>query len=101
MFAFTPFSDLEIGREYYISTADGKKYKGIFDEYECSYLNDEEMQQFASFVTKSLSYHFLEEDDFYDVQIIKTRAHVARQNMECRALNMILKRVVNEEFQWL
>ena len=43
-------------------------------------------------------------DEYYDLKGIKTlveNAKLARQSMEHRALNMILKKVVNEEFQWL
>ena len=39
---------------------------------------------------------------YYDVEEMKVKvaAEKARQQMEQRSLNMILKRVVNEEFQW-
>ena len=40
-------------------------------------------------------------DIVYDLDKIKQASKRARQQMEQRALNMILKRVVNEEFQWL
>ena len=47
---------------------------------------------------------FDREDIFYNaekyINEIKDKARKARQRMETRALNMILKRVVNEEFQW-
>ena len=39
-------------------------------------------------------------DIVYDLDQIKQYAKQARQNMEQRALNMILKEIVNEEFQW-
>jgi len=34
------------------------------------------------------------------MNILIKNARLARENMEKRALNMILKRLVNEEFQW-
>jgi len=34
------------------------------------------------------------------MKIIVNNAKMARQNMEKRALNIILKKIVNEEFQW-
>jgi hypothetical protein len=37
---------------------------------------------------------------FYDWEEIREKSKRARQQMEQRALNMILKRLVNEEFQW-
>lgn len=39
-------------------------------------------------------------DIIYDLDKIKQLAKRARQEMEQRSLNMILKRLVNEEFKW-
>jgi hypothetical protein len=39
-------------------------------------------------------------DIFYDWEEIREKSKRARQQMEQRSLNMILKRLVNEEFQW-
>ena len=39
-------------------------------------------------------------DTFYDLEEIRENGKKARQAMEKRALDIILKRVVNEEFQW-
>jgi len=39
-------------------------------------------------------------DQFYDVEDIKFKANNARQNMEKRALDTILKKIVNENFEW-
>lgn len=41
------------------------------------------------------------DDKFYDAEEIKETAQKARQQMDTRALNQILKRVVNETFKWL
>ena len=98
--AYTPFHDLVSGREYFILRSNGKKYKGIFDDYKYSYLNDDEVEIFAQFQTKHLSYFCNASDKFYDVIYIKINAYIARHNMELRALKKILKRVVNEDFQW-
>jgi hypothetical protein len=47
---------------------------------------------------------FYKEDKFYDAEMyinnIKDMANNARQNMESRALEKILKRIVNEHFEW-
>jgi len=47
---------------------------------------------------------FDREDTFYDgvkyINQIKDNARKARQQMESRALNKILKGIVNEEFKW-
>lgn len=41
------------------------------------------------------------EDIYYDWDEIRDNARKAREAFEQRALNQILKRLVNEEFQWL
>jgi hypothetical protein len=45
-------------------------------------------------------YSFYEEDYYYDPEKIKENAQQAREEMEQRALNIILKRLVNEHFEW-
>lgn len=43
---------------------------------------------------------FFESDTYYDFKKIRDNATNARNSMESRALNKILKNLVNEEFQW-
>lgn len=43
---------------------------------------------------------FYDRDIFYDIQEIKDNSKKARQSFEQRSLNLILKRLVNEHFQW-
>ena len=43
---------------------------------------------------------FFESDTYYDFNKIRDNAKNARNSMETRALNKILKNVVNEEFEW-
>jgi hypothetical protein len=43
---------------------------------------------------------FFESDIYYDVAKIKKNANQARINMEQRAFDIILKGLINEEFQW-
>jgi hypothetical protein len=97
--AYTPFLHLECGRQYFILRENGKKYKGIFYDYKYSYIDDE-IETFAVFETKGLSYLYTIEDKFYDVQYTIINAYKARHNMELRALKKILKKVVNEDFEW-
>ena len=40
------------------------------------------------------------EDIYYDWDEIRSNARKARESFEQRTLNQILKRLVNEEFQW-
>ena len=39
-------------------------------------------------------------ETFYDLEEIRENAQKAREQMEQRSVNMILKRLVNDEFQW-
>ena len=43
---------------------------------------------------------FYRDDLYYDPERIKTNAQTARQRMEKRALNIVLKRIVDENFEW-
>lgn len=45
--------------------------------------------------------YFSREYTFYDIEEIKKKAKNARQSMEQRALDIVLKKVVNENFQWV
>ena len=44
--------------------------------------------------------YFCEDDTFYDLNKIRENADKAREQMEKRALNQILKELVNETFEW-
>ena len=99
---YTQFHELETGREYYILSCNGyecKKYKGTFDVYRYSRMSGDRYA-FAWFYNNSLSCSYTGDDEFYDVEKIRGNAQKAIQSMEQRSLNMILKRLVNEEFQW-
>lgn len=108
--------ELSAGREYIISH--DKKihaktiYKGTFiqrNQMRCLQLVPVEKEYPKyEYVSKWLSLfsingnkkHFFEYDTYYDVADIKKNANQARKNMEQRALDKILKRLVNEEFKW-
>lgn len=96
---YTPFHELETGREYYILSCNCKKYKGTFDVYRYSRMSGDRYA-FAWFYNNSLSCSYTGDDEFYDVEKIRGNAQKAIQTMEHRSVNMILKRLVNEEFQW-
>jgi len=91
------------GKEYYIIAHDTRVYfKGmIFEDYFTSYgdLNfhiDINMR----FRRTTYYYTFYENDYYYDPEEIREKAKKARDKMEHRSVNMILKKLVNEEFQW-
>ena len=93
--------DLVPGKEYYIQTYKGEYIKGMkfhhFEEHNTS-------RSFYDYVNmifeRTTFYLFDEEDYYYDPEKIRENAQKAREQMEQRALNMILKRVVDEHFEW-
>lgn len=98
------YRQLVPGKEYYIQTYDTRIYfkRMIFEDYYTSISDpinfhiDINMRFF-----RRTTYHtFFEKDYYYDPEQIRENSKRARDKMEQRALNMILKRVVNEEFQW-
>ena len=40
------------------------------------------------------------DDDFYDLEDIREKGRKAKQAMEQRSLDIILKKIVNENFEW-
>lgn len=110
--------ELSAGREYIISHDKTKHdkpfYKGIFIErreirgsrvipierrgYGPKYENV--TMWYSLFSINGDKTCFFESDIYYDVAKIKQNANQARTNMEERALDKILKRLVNEEFEW-
>ena len=83
---------LKKGKPYIIKHHDtGKIYRGTFDFMTSIMVimknGDKKIQ-------------FMYDDDFYDVEDIKEKAQKAIQAMEQRALDKILKKIVNENFEW-
>jgi len=76
---------------YTYSKIPGRKYKNLcyFNHY---------------YFTSNKKYKFTEFDYYYNIEEfeceIKRMAQNARQQMEQRTLDKILKRIVNEEFEW-
>jgi hypothetical protein len=102
-----------IGNEYYILHIGIKfkgKYKTFYSNEHCSYYSftDVQMQTigYSKFGDPKYSiieyshYVFTNADTFYDIQEMRNKKIKAIQCMEQRSLDMILKRLVNEHFQW-
>ena len=106
--------------EYIIITFDTNQiFRGTFDDWDDREDILEDMNDTYSkipgrkyhlhfnnhYFTCNEKYKFTECDYYYDVKEfkceIKRIAEKARQQMEQRAVNMILKKLVNEHFQWL
>jgi hypothetical protein len=105
--------------EYIIITYDtNEMFRGIFDNWDTIDDIDEECyttyyhiprKNYNSFTNyyftcNNKKYMFNDCDYYYEVYLfigqIKHRAENAREQMEERALEKILKKVVNEDFQW-
>ena len=89
------------GKEYYIQAYDTHIYfKGmIFNDYQRS-IDIDNINIKMNFTRSTCRHLFYEEDYYYDPEKIRENAQLAKQSMEQRALDMILKRIVNEHFEW-
>ena len=98
------YRELVPGKEYYIQTYDTHiRFKGIiFNDYQTAIDMVIGYHQVTNmnFTRKKYDHIFFEEDYYYDPEIIREKSQLAKKTMEQRALDIILKRVVNEEFQW-
>jgi len=96
------FWNLVPGRDYYIETNDQlrTKYKMKFKSLHPP-IHFHDCGNSAWFMDDGFHCEFDREDNFYDVEVIQDNAQKARQKMESRALTILLKRIVNEDFQWI
>ena len=98
------YRELVTGKEYYIKSYDtGKYFKGMkFHDYQTSYGHaiNYHININMIFIRTTYFYLFYENDYYYDPEQIRDNAKKARDKMEHRSLNMILKKLVNEHFQW-
>ena len=83
---------LKKGNQYHIINYDnGKKYNGVL------------VKITSMIITMKVGPHdmqFMHYDAFYDITAIKQRAKLARESLEKRSLKQVLKKVVNENFEW-
>jgi hypothetical protein len=99
------FWNLEPGREYFIQR-DNELYKSKSKLIFSSLHGPRHFHDFGSsksvwFLHGGFHIEFEREDTFYDAEEIREKAQKARQQMECRALNQVLKRIIDETFEWL
>ena len=114
------YNDLVIDKEYIIYRAhDNIFWKGIFrGEYQRYYEEYPNLifvdciQTYIVLDINADSCHtmnldnwknrvdFCKKDIFYDIERIKKNSKYARDCMEQRSLDILLKRLVNEEFEW-
>jgi hypothetical protein len=118
--SFTPYENLIAGKQYIVYRPNDNKFKtfwkGTFrGEYQ-RYFENAPNLIFVDCIqivdTNSLSYglmnldhwknraDFRKTDIFHDVEKVKEHSKMAIQHMEERALDQILKRLVNENFEW-
>ena len=104
--------ELNAGQEYIISH-NNKLCKGTFLKRESwtgsRFTPPEERTRgwyyqvtmwYTIFSINGINEFFFEDDLYYDLNKIRDNANKARNQMEWRALDKILKGLVNEHFQW-
>ena len=102
------WNEMQIGKEYMI-THDKTIYKGTLIGRTGNICSETHYEQNGRrkiiiwhniFSVNNYIKYFFENDLYYDLELIRHNASDARKNMEQRALDKVLKRVVNEDFQW-
>jgi hypothetical protein len=106
---------LTIGKIYIVETRNKNIYIGTYTEfvrdpqygYIMYYVLDNVTDYHDSFWSKKIKSEKLKgdaffnpTDTFYDLEEIRENGKKARQCMEQRTLDIILKRLVNEHFEW-
>ena len=96
--------NLDTGKQYFIER-NGQRYKSKSKLIFSSLHGPRNFHDFGSsesvwFIKNGFHIEFDRDDTFYDTEEIREIAQKARDKMETRSLNMILKKVVNEDFQW-
>lgn len=105
---------LIVGNDYYILHTDIQfkgKYKSFYSNEHCSYYSFADVQMKSIDIESKLGdikykmiefshYVFTNEDTFYDIQEMRLNKIKSIQCMEQRSLDIVLKRLVNENFQW-
>jgi hypothetical protein len=98
------FWNLEPGKEYFIQRDDElykSKSKLIFSSlHGPRHFHDFGSSESVWFIKRGFHIEFERDDIFYDAEEIKENGQKAKQQMERRALIKILKRLVNEHFEW-
>lgn len=83
---------LKKGKEYIIINYDnGKRYKGTLVKI---------TSMIITMKVGGLDTQFMHYDEFHDLDEIKTLATIAKRAMEQRALDTVLKKLFNENFEW-
>jgi len=105
----TPYDKMVCGRKYFIYQPSTKYFTQSFYKGDFIHLQLQKQQPILYFEnvvaikyeTEYLgSGNFGIEEIYYDVEIIKENAKKARQSMEKRALDKILKRLIEPNFKW-
>jgi hypothetical protein len=95
------FWNLDPGREYFIQRQDQLyKHKLVFNSLHCPINFHYFESESVWFIHRGFNNEFDRDDTFYDAEEIRENAQKARQQMESRALNQILKGIINETFEW-
>jgi hypothetical protein len=115
--SFTPYENLIVGKQYIVYRPSDDKFKtfwkGTFrGEYQRYFENAPNLIFVDCIqIDTNSSYlmnldhwknraDFRKTDIFHDVEKVKEHSKTAKEKMETRSLDMILKRLVNEQFEW-
>jgi len=111
----TSYKELVEGKQYIIHRPDiqtfwkgtfNGQYQRYFEEYpnlifvECVRKDHLEPDYRMNLGPYKNRVDFHKTDIFHDVEKIKDNSKCAIQNMEKRSLDLVLKRIVNEHFEW-
>ncbi len=107
---------LKVNKRYLVETKNKNHYIGTYKEFvkQYGYIIYYVLDDVTNYHTNYSSFwlrkptpeklkttaFFSLTDIFYDLEEIRDNGKKARQTMEQRALNIVLKKVVNEEFEW-
>jgi hypothetical protein len=96
------FWDLEPGREYFIQRGDQRyKSKLIFSSlHGPRHFHDFGSSESVWFIRRGFNIEFDRDLTFYDATEIEENSQKSREQMEKRALDIVLKQVINETFKW-
>ena len=88
-------------RRYYIQTKERSAIvNGNFFGSSNTHLYFTDLKWYNKKINHGIYKVYINNHTFYDLEEIRDNAKMARQQMEQRALHKILKRLVNEEFEW-
>jgi hypothetical protein len=116
--SLTPYENLIAGKQYIIYRPNDDKFKtflkgtfcGEYERYfdngpnlvfvDCVQINTDSSYYLLNIDNWKNRADFRKTDIFHDIEKVKDNSKIAKHKMESRSLDMVLKRIVNEHFEW-